>query len=248
MIPRIIHQTWKSPDIPEHLREFQQSWRILHPEFEYRLWTDADNDRLIHDDYPQFVEFFHRISQPITKVDFIRVAYMHRFGGIYADVDFEALRPFDPLLNDSKIVVGRETGGIGNPMRGRDFVLNALIISPAGHPVWLEIMNEIATRYRHRRMFEPLAFYVIRMAIEVFDHVLEKHARDHDDITIEPHEMFYPAPPSVRLVQTRRELARDCGSFAIHHYENSWFGIRNRLANIFLRRSELRNASRKEPG
>jgi hypothetical protein len=171
---------------------------------------------------------------------------MHRFGGIYADMDFEALRPFAPWLNHSKIVVGRETGGIGNPMRGRDFVINALIVSPAGHPVWLEVMNEMASRYRRPGLFEPLAFYVIRMAVEVFDNVLEKHARDHDDITIQPHELFYPAPPSVRLVQTRRELARVYGSFAIHHYENTWFGLRNRLANLFLRRSELSKARREK--
>lgn len=34
-------------------------------------------------------------------------------------------------------------------------------------------------------------------------------------------------------------------SYAIHHYENTWFGMRNRLANIFLRHSQLIKAHRK---
>ena len=34
------------------------------------------------------------------------------------------------------------------------------------------------------------------------------------------------------LAQTRRELARDLDSFAIHHFEGSWLGWRARLANL----------------
>ena len=41
MIPRIIHQTWKSRDIPKHLRGYQESWLHKHPDWEYRLWDDA---------------------------------------------------------------------------------------------------------------------------------------------------------------------------------------------------------------
>ena len=35
-------QTWKSRDIPEKWRAAQKSCVDLHPDYEYRLWTDAD--------------------------------------------------------------------------------------------------------------------------------------------------------------------------------------------------------------
>lgn len=46
-VPAIIHQTWKSKEIPEKWREAQKSCIELHPEYEYRLWTDEDGLELI---------------------------------------------------------------------------------------------------------------------------------------------------------------------------------------------------------
>lgn len=231
MIPRIIHQTWKTRTVPEAMREFQSSWATHHPDWECRLWTNEDNLQLVREHYPQFETAFLRFTPAIVQIDFIRLAYMHRFGGVYVDLDFEALRPLDPLLADGRITVGRENGGIGIPMCGRPFVINALIASPAGHPLWLEIMQAMADRFRPRRRFEPHAFHVIRMTIEIFDEFVEAYALDHDDITIHPFAPFYPAPPSVRFKDERRDLARELNSYAIHHYANTWVGWHIRLIN-----------------
>lgn len=232
MIPRIIHQTWRTHDIPPHLRVFQDSWRVHHPDWEYRLWVDEEISELIRDFYPQFWDFFNRLEPKIMKIDFARVAFMHRFGGLYVDLDFEALRPLTPLLGDSKILVGREQGGIGMYLRGRDFICNALLASPAGHPLWLEVMHEMVRRYRPRRSFEQEPFYVLQLSLEGFDAVLEAYAQRNQDIIITSHEVFYPAPPGCRLEQTRRELASDLGSYAIHHFEGSWLGWRAKCANL----------------
>ncbi|MBE2287325.1 MAG: hypothetical protein IAE77_27975 [Prosthecobacter sp.] len=234
MIPRIIHQTWKTRDIPPHLQEFQQSWRVHHPDWEYRLWTDEDNSRLIHECYPQFVDFWDRPLPPIIKIDFVRLAFMHQFGGIYVDMDFEALRPLTPLFQDSKMIVGREKGGIGMQFRGRDFLCNALIASPAGHPLWLDLMQEMIRRLRPRGKFEREPIYVLHMTLEVFDAVLEAYQQTHSDLVITSHEMFYPAPPTCRLVQARREMAAELDSYAIHHFDGSWLGWRDRCINLLL--------------
>ncbi|MCF7786123.1 MAG: hypothetical protein K9N47_08370 [Prosthecobacter sp.] len=231
MIPRIIHQSWKTADVPTSMLEFQDSWIRHHPGWEYRLWSDADNDRLIHEHYPQFEEAFHRFSPPIVKIDFIRLAYVHCFGGLYTDVDFEALRPLDSLLSDDRLTIGVENGGIGIPMRGRPFILNAFIASPVGHPLLLQIMQAMTDRFRQRRRFEPHAFHVIRMTIQIFDELAETYARDHDDIIIHSHEPFYPAPPSMRFKDERRVLARRLNSYAIHHYAGTWVGLHVRLIN-----------------
>ncbi|MCU0797367.1 MAG: hypothetical protein MUF31_15700 [Akkermansiaceae bacterium] len=231
MIPRIIHQTWKTQEIPSHLQEYQESWRIHHPDWEYRLWVDEDISRFIRESYPEFSDFYHRLEPTIMKIDFARVAFMHHFGGLYVDLDFEALQPLTPLFDRSQIVVGREQGGIGMHFRGRDFICNALLASPAGHPLWLEVMQEMVRRYRPRRRLEPEAFYVLKLSLEGFDRVLEAYQQANPDIMIASHEMFYPAPPTCRLVQTRRELARHLQSYAIHHFEGSWLGWRAKGIN-----------------
>jgi mannosyltransferase OCH1-like enzyme len=46
-VPAIIHQTWQTKQVPEKWKKAQQSCIDLHPEYEYRLWTDDDGLQLI---------------------------------------------------------------------------------------------------------------------------------------------------------------------------------------------------------
>lgn len=65
------------------------------------LWSDAANDWLIKTHYPDFYKQAYsemESTEKIYKIDSVRFAYMHRYGGIYADLDFFALRNWDDLL------------------------------------------------------------------------------------------------------------------------------------------------------
>ncbi|MEO5915813.1 MAG: glycosyltransferase [Luteolibacter sp.] len=108
-IPRIIHQSWKNEDIPFEIypAEWQSSWKTNHPEWSYRLWTDHDNRELVRTEYPDFLDFYDSLDVGIKKADFCRFLYMHRFGGIYVDLDFISLREMTPLLYGASIVVGQ---------------------------------------------------------------------------------------------------------------------------------------------
>ena len=46
-VPAIIHQTWKTDQVPEKWKKAQQSCIDLHPDYEYKLWTDAEGLKLI---------------------------------------------------------------------------------------------------------------------------------------------------------------------------------------------------------
>ncbi len=52
-VPAIIHQTWKSKDIPEKWQKAQKSCIDLHPDYEYKLWTDEDGLALIEVGAPE---------------------------------------------------------------------------------------------------------------------------------------------------------------------------------------------------
>jgi mannosyltransferase OCH1-like enzyme len=45
-IPEIIHQTWKTTDIPSEMVAFQRTWTEHHPDWEYRLWTISNVPRV----------------------------------------------------------------------------------------------------------------------------------------------------------------------------------------------------------
>ncbi len=54
-IPKIIHQIWLGSPLPDYFKKWQQSWIKLNPNFEYRLWTDADVDQVLS---PRHKEIF----------------------------------------------------------------------------------------------------------------------------------------------------------------------------------------------
>lgn len=143
-IPRVIHQTWKDSDVPESIfpREWIESWRDhAMQDFEYRLWTDADNRALIAEHYPWFLDTYDRYDVPIKRVDAARYFILHRFGGIYADLDFVRLRSLDPLLARNDLVLAYES---------RRWVGNALMGCSPGHPVMDEAIRRLeGTADRH---------------------------------------------------------------------------------------------------
>ena len=239
MIPRIIHQTWKSRDIPKHLRGYQESWLHKHPDWEYRLWDDAANEALIAEHYPEFLDYYRRATPRILGVDMVRLAYLHRYGGIYADLDYESLRPLDDLLNTTQVIVGRERNGIGIVLRKNDYVINALMGSPPGHPLWPEVMRAMVQNYRPQRTFERHTVYVIRMAVEILDHCVENRTQQSSDVIILPPDTLYASAPTERLGHRRNRHAIARGSYGIHHYDNSWRSPLARMANhgrVFLQR------------
>ena len=95
MIPRIIHQTWKDSAVPKKWHPFIKAVKEMNPTWEYRLWTDNDNDEFVAEEFPDFVDIFRGFSRNIMRADVIRYLIMYKIGGVYLDLDYEVLAPFD---------------------------------------------------------------------------------------------------------------------------------------------------------
>ena len=149
--PRVIHQSWKTESLPPDFRNWSLSWRRLHPSYEYRLWTDRDNHQLIADHYPWFLPVYEELDHKIKRADVVRFFYLYHFGGVYADLDFLALRPFDELLQQfrhASVLLGY----LGDDPRWMHSIPNALMISKRRSPFWLHalrLMLDCHTRASH---------------------------------------------------------------------------------------------------
>ncbi|KAG8741791.1 hypothetical protein FRC12_015556 [Ceratobasidium sp. 428] len=99
--PRLIHQSWKTHDVLPHVAPLADSWRLAYPDWTYVLWDDADNKELVQALYPKLLSAYESLPSEIYRADFVRNLYMHAFGGIYADLDSEAISSLEPFLSAS---------------------------------------------------------------------------------------------------------------------------------------------------
>ena len=91
-IPKIIHQTWKSRDLPDNFKKWSKIIKDLHPDWEYKLWTDEDNRNFIKNHYSWFLKTYDNYDVHIKRVDAVRYFYLYHYGGVYIDLDFICLK------------------------------------------------------------------------------------------------------------------------------------------------------------
>jgi mannosyltransferase OCH1-like enzyme len=73
---------------------FIKKLRKLHPEWEYKLWTDDNIDfELINTD------FFRRSKNMGQKSDILRFEILNKFGGVYLDLDHFPVKSFNSLIH-----------------------------------------------------------------------------------------------------------------------------------------------------
>ncbi len=140
-IEKIIHQTWKSRDIPHDVyrKEWVDSWKTLHPGWEYVLWTDEDNRALIRQEFPWFLETYDRYPAAIHRADVIRYFILYARGGVYADLDYLCLKNLEPLLGDHRLVLSY----MGKDMSFLHCLTNAIMASSRGLPFWRKVFCEL---------------------------------------------------------------------------------------------------------
>lgn len=207
-----MHQTWKTHEIPEPMQSWTQGWQQYHPTWAYLFWTDSDFDLFVSSYYPQYLSCFRAWKHHIQRVDMIRYMWMHRFGGLYIDCDFECQRPMTELSVTRPIVLGFEEPQQCRRVYGQPRVAsNAWMMSRVlDHPFWLEVLDECVRR-QVRFPHDILRSTGPMMLTEV--------ARQHSDQIqfldwhiLYSHVTFGPQP----RVANRAEI------FAIHHFANTW--------------------------
>lgn len=118
IIPKIIHQTYKTDEIPKIWQNGQSKCINLHPDYRYIFWTDKKADLFIEKKYSWFFTTWNSYHYPIQKADVIRYFVLYHYGGIYIDLDNECLRKLDPLLSASAFLRKTKPTGISNDVMG----------------------------------------------------------------------------------------------------------------------------------
>ena len=99
MIPKIIHQTWINEDIPVACNAYVESVKTCFNSWDYKLWTDAACIKLLRAYYPEMHNAYLNCSNNGEKADIFRYCILHRYGGMYFDIDYECFKSFEKINN-----------------------------------------------------------------------------------------------------------------------------------------------------
>jgi mannosyltransferase OCH1-like enzyme len=183
MIPKIIHQTSRSLT-PEEVRMGCRI-RLLLPDWEYRIWSDEDNDKLVADRFPQYLSSFRSIKRGVVKADIARYMYLSVYGGLYLDTDYKIIRAIDDeILSHSCVLpISRDSESL--------FRLgNSVMCSEPGHPFWTDLIEHIFSDVR----VIDLAESKIEKATgpeALTEFYMDRRGR-YKDVFLPPRMMFHP--------------------------------------------------------
>lgn len=94
MIPKIIHYCWfGNKPIPTEQVEFIDEWKLLHPDYKFKCWSEKDIEI---NSYP-FAKEAYEAGKLAFVADFVRVYAICREGGIYLDTDVKLLSTLEPF-------------------------------------------------------------------------------------------------------------------------------------------------------
>jgi len=234
MIPKIIHQIWKTTAVPVVWKDCVLSWRRAHPDFRYRLWTDKDCRALVRSAFPEFLQTFDAYDYDIQRADVMRYLILLHQGGIYADLDVECLRPLDPLLAGRRLVIGREPPAHARFWRRPGMLCNAVMAGAPGHRFWRAVLARARLRPKAVYHYEVVSGSGPLLLTDVLD------AYQGDDVHVVESRVFCPfasRDPELGTLVARRpgheviaDRARAAGAHTVHYWSNSW--VRNLAGSL----------------
>lgn len=135
-IPKIIHQTWKTNDIPEEWKFTPEEWKYFHPDWLYLLWTDDDIEEFINLFHPDYMGIFSDFKYGIQRADAMRYFVLYDYGGVYSDLDILPKRNIEEFIKN-----GSDIFFVFSP--NLNYFSNFFMISRKGHPLWLRMWEEL---------------------------------------------------------------------------------------------------------
>ena len=216
MIPKIIHLCWLSGDsYPPKIAKCLKSWEKYLSDYEIILW---DTKRFDLNTSVWVKQAFEKKKYAFAA-DYIRFYALYHMGGIYLDSDVEVLRDYDDLL-DLPYFVGAEKAqtpeaAIIGAEKGCDWIKQCLdyyqdrsFVKEDGS---LDIRKLPEIMVEQIEKLKPLRVLSLEDSLNIRKLDMQKEVLEFNDAFFSP------------KVFDSREVEITPYTYAIHHYQNSWF-------------------------
>jgi hypothetical protein len=217
-----------------------KTWKTHNPDYKYIIWDDDDNRRFVEENFKWFLPTYNAYDVEIKRADAIRYMFLYTYGGIYADLDFECLKPFDTLLKKYQnydIILGEmQTDSLLGKSKSEsewhlsNNIPNAIMISKPGCSFWIKVLERMIVKAsasgekgRPENQTGPVVLK------EVYSSEWMWHS-----IKVLPFEILYPISWAIdqseritslnsdQLLLTQTMKTRYPTSYAVTYWAHSW--------------------------
>lgn len=121
--PKKIWQSWKVNPLEFAERDLlvAKTWEQLNPRYRYEVLTDDNDEQYVEDNFgpngfnrSDIISTYNQLTAKIIKADLLRYLVLYVEGGVYADIDVEALKPVNKFIpnrhneTDMDMIIGVE--------------------------------------------------------------------------------------------------------------------------------------------
>lgn len=149
-IPRILHQTNHS--LTEEVKRSRDSFLFHNPSWDYKFWNNEDCENLVKNDYPYFYPVWSKLKPSIKKWDAIRSIFLHKYGGLYSDVDVLFYKNLNPIIPDNYKLIFRSPIKIN---KNFDIIKNHFMASRPKLNFWINHLKFIASFKPGKNQVKP---------------------------------------------------------------------------------------------
>lgn len=220
-VPKILHWVWlnfKDPTVrgepPENRIPFQESWIKHHPDYEVKVWRDAEARELLETHYSWFLPTYDSYPSAIFRADAIRYFILFHYGGLYIDWDYQCFKNTDELwaYNNKQFWAFYEP-----PEHAERWINNGLMAATKNSSVM-----KVAISY-----LKPAPGNMFMDVINTTGPgFLSPHANRHPDAMIRDHRYTMPWNAASKELQTSEELRQHVfettGCYALHTWDGCW--------------------------
>jgi len=226
-IPYIIHQVYEDMNGPsDALLEISNSWKTFHPEWKYMFWNKESIEDLLYSKFRNFFPIYRNYPFNVQRWDAIRYLILFSYGGLYVDMDYECLAPFDLILHDSECCMGLEPYAHALEYKKSFIVGNALMATVPANSFFELIIedmvknqNTVFSKFKKQQIIESTGPFLTTRVYNVYPNkVLIKLLTDDLVAPLSLQEVR-ALVDGMHTEEIKNKIDKAC---AIHFFMGSW--------------------------
>ncbi len=203
--------------MPELALKCIESWHKHMPDWDYKMWNEDNFDV----DSTPYTKEAYEAGKFAFVSDYVRLKVLYEEGGLYMDVDFEVLKPFDELMSNDAFA-GYEGSKYSPVMMG-------VCASRAGGEWVKEMLDAYEGRHfcvKGKADMTPNVAFLSRV-MKQGGFLPDGQKKTYKDLTVYPVDYFCPK-------QTTGEYIKTPNTYCETRSLNSWAGSRKGWKQIIL--------------